>query len=312
MRLGLEIDGEGEMLTGGCLCGDVRYYVVGPVSAETNCHCNTCRRSSGAPFVSWFSVPADAIVFAAGEGIEAPISEGAEFASSERGRRRFCPRCGTALTFRSTESPDEIDVTTASLDDPAALPPRDHTWAEDALPWVELGDLRAFPKGRHDAPVTRLAPTVQLRPMTQAEFKAFAEVMTFAYAKQRAEAERFDVATAERIGQGAIARLLPQGPDTSGHRICRIVAQPGDVPVGDIWYELLPDTSEVHVHWLGTSYDQRRKGYARAALALVERDAKAQGAERLSLGVFVPNLAARSLYRDAGFLPGRLQLVKSL
>jgi GNAT superfamily N-acetyltransferase len=300
------------MLTGGCLCGDVRYYVVGPVSSETNCHCNTCRRSSGAPFVSWFTVPAGSIVFAAGEGLEPVVSEGVEFASSERGRRRFCPRCGTALTFRSTETPAEIDVTTASLDDPAALPPRDHTWAEEALPWVELGDLKAFPKGRHDEAATKPVPVVELKPMTQPEFHAFVEVTAFAYAKQRAAAERFDAALAERLAQVAIARELPQGLDTSGHRVCRIVAQPGSVPVGDVWYQLLPDSAELHVHWLGTTYDQRRKGYARAALALVERDAKAQGAVRLSLGVFAPNLAARALYRDVGFLPGKLQLVKTL
>jgi GNAT superfamily N-acetyltransferase len=300
------------MLTGGCLCGDVRYYVVGPVSDETNCHCNSCRRSSGAPFVSWFSVPAAAIVFAAGEGTEVVVSEGVEFASSERGRRRFCPRCGTALTFRSTETPEMIDVTTASLDEPAAVPPRDHTWAEEALPYVELGDLKAFPKSRHDKPLAKPKPTIELKPMTPVELEAFSAVMAFTYAKQRAEAEHFDLAVAERIATAVIARTLPEGHDTPNHRVCRIVAQPGSVPVGDVWYQLFPDTAEAHVHWLGTTYDQRRKGYARAALAVVEREVKAAGVQHLSLGVFVPNLAARALYRDVGFLPGKLQLVKTL
>lgn len=300
------------MLTGGCLCGDVRYYVVGPVSDETNCHCNSCRGASGAPFVSWFTVPAGSIVFAAGEGAEPVTSEGVEFASSEHGRRRFCPRCGTALTFRSTEVPDQIDVTTASLDDPGALPPRDHTWAEEALPWVELGDLKAFPKRRRDEPAYEAAALVELRPMTPAEFAPFVEVTAFAYAKQRSEAERMEVAVAEPLAAAAIARALPQGLATANHRICRIVVQPGNTPVGDVWYELLADSGEAHVHWLGTSYDQRRKGYARAALAQVEREAKARGAERLSLGVFMPNVAARALYRDMGFLPGKLALVKGL
>jgi ribosomal protein S18 acetylase RimI-like enzyme len=300
------------MLTGGCLCGDVRYYVVGPVSYETNCHCNSCRGASGAPFVSWFTVPAGSIVFAAGEGVEPVVSEGTEFASSQHGRRRFCPRCGTALTFRSTELPGEIDVTIASLDDPAALPPKDHTWAEEALPWVELGDLKAYPKRRQDAPLHKAAAVVELRAMTPAEFAPFAEVTAFAYAKQRAQAERMEVAVAEKLATAAIQRVLPNGLDTAHHRICRIVAQPGNTPVGDVWYELVPGSGEAHVHWLGTSYDQRRKGYARAALAEVEREARARGAERLSLGVFMPNLAARALYRDVGFLPGKLALVKSL
>jgi GNAT superfamily N-acetyltransferase len=300
------------MLTGGCLCGDVRYYVVGPVSDETNCHCNACRRSSGAPFVSWFTVPASNIVFAAGEGTEPVVSEGVEFGSSEHGRRRFCPRCGTALTFRSTEAPGEIDVASASLDDPAALPPRDHIWAEEALPWVELGDLKAYPKGRHDAAGAKPTPQVELRAMTAPEFQAFVEVTAFALAKQRASAESFDAEVAERIAHSVIARYLPQGSDTAGHRVCRLVAQPGGVSVGDVWYQLFLDTGEAHVHWLGTSYDQRRKGYARAALAMVEREVRAQGVKHLSLGVFVPNVAARALYRGLGFLPGKLQLFKQL
>lgn len=299
------------MLTGGCLCGDVRYYVVGPVSYETNCHCNSCRGASGAPFVSWFTVPEGGIVFAAGEGTDV-VSEGTEFASSEHGRRRFCPRCGTALTYRSTELPGEIDVTIASLDDPAALPPKDHTWAEEALPWVELGDLKAFPKRRHDGTAHKAGAKVELRPMTPAEFTAFVDVTGFALAKQRAGAEGFDTAMAEQIARAAIGRYLPQGVDTAQHRLCRILAQPGSTPVGDVWYQLFPDTSEAHLHWLGTSYDQRRKGYARAALALVESELQAKGVKHVSLGVFVPNLPARALYRDLGFLPGKLQLFKPL
>jgi hypothetical protein len=57
------------------------------------------------------------------------------FASSDEGRRRFCPACGTALTFESSDYPDETDLTAASLDHPALAPPRDHTWSNSALEW---------------------------------------------------------------------------------------------------------------------------------------------------------------------------------
>jgi len=43
------------MLMGGCFCGAVRYEAGSPYHL-TNCHCTTCRRTSGAPFVTWFSV----------------------------------------------------------------------------------------------------------------------------------------------------------------------------------------------------------------------------------------------------------------
>ena len=65
--------------------------------------------------------------------------------------RTFCSSCDTPLTFKKDESPDEIDVMMASLDDPEAMPPRDHTHTETRLRWVRLADgLPTYP-GPHRA-----------------------------------------------------------------------------------------------------------------------------------------------------------------
>jgi hypothetical protein len=127
-------------MNGGCFCGFIRYRADGHPFDETNCHCSICRRTSGAPFVAWFSVRRADFAFLAGTP--------ASFRSSDHGTRTFCPRCGTPLTFESTRHPDEIDVTIGSLDEPARLPPRDHTQTATRLPWVELGALPAFPGAR--------------------------------------------------------------------------------------------------------------------------------------------------------------------
>jgi len=52
----------------------------------------------------------------------------------------FCPRCGTQLTFESSDAPVEIDVNTVTLDDPNAVPPKDHTRTSSKLSWVKLAD----------------------------------------------------------------------------------------------------------------------------------------------------------------------------
>jgi hypothetical protein len=131
------------MLSGGCFCGFVRYRADGAVTQQTNCHCSICRRTSGAPFVAWFTVPASGFAFTSGTP--------AEFQSSEHGRRSFCPKCGTPLTFRSAATPEETDVSTCSLDDPDLVPPKDHTFTGSALSWVELGSLPAFEGKREKA-----------------------------------------------------------------------------------------------------------------------------------------------------------------
>src|ERR1700746_3995177 len=105
------------MLTGGCFCGAIRHEARGTPFHETNCHCSICRRTTGAPFVIWFSVRTSDFRIIQGEP--------ARFNSTAKGVRS---RCGAQLTFEHADFPDEIDVTTNSLDDPELMPPRDNTY----------------------------------------------------------------------------------------------------------------------------------------------------------------------------------------
>lgn len=44
------------MMRGGCFYGQIRYEATGTPFHESNCHCSLCRRTTGALFVTWFSV----------------------------------------------------------------------------------------------------------------------------------------------------------------------------------------------------------------------------------------------------------------
>ena len=120
------------MADGGCLCGAVRYRAGGPPLHADYCHCRMCQRSVGAPVVAWGTWPADRFAWLAGEA--------RTFASSEKGARSFCPSCGTQLTFVHADDPALVDVTLASLDDPAAFAPQYHIWTMSRIPWLEIGD----------------------------------------------------------------------------------------------------------------------------------------------------------------------------
>jgi hypothetical protein len=53
------------------------------------------------------------------------------------------------LTYRSAPSPGEIDVATATLDDPGRYPPTHHSWLSHNVAWVTFGDgLPTYPKSR--------------------------------------------------------------------------------------------------------------------------------------------------------------------
>src|ERR1044071_3582944 len=53
-------------LNGGCLCGGLRYEIEEPPFGIVDCHCVDCRRSSGAPYVTWGIVQRERFKLACG------------------------------------------------------------------------------------------------------------------------------------------------------------------------------------------------------------------------------------------------------
>ncbi len=112
---------------GGCLCGAVRYRVAGPPRSTSLCHCDSCRRATGAPSLAWAIFDEDKVEIVAGRL--------AVYASSPGVERGFCARCGTSLSYARANRPGLFDVTTASLDDAEAFPPAREIWLEEKLAW---------------------------------------------------------------------------------------------------------------------------------------------------------------------------------
>ena len=116
------------MLTGGCLCGAVRYQSSArELYPPTLCHCRSCQRAAGAHAVAWLTLPADSLRYLAARPSHVESSPGV--------RREFCGRCGSPLTYRNAQRPGEIDLTLCTLDDANAVAPLDHIWTEDAVHW---------------------------------------------------------------------------------------------------------------------------------------------------------------------------------
>ena len=124
--------------TGGCVCGGTRYVLRNRPLSLGDCHCIDCRRSAGAPYVTWGCVRR--------EDLSVTKGEPRKIVHANR-IRSFAACCGTHLFFEDTKDSDTIDVTIASLDDPAPFAPQKAIWLEDKLPWVTLDEsLPSFPK----------------------------------------------------------------------------------------------------------------------------------------------------------------------
>ena len=122
---------EQNAVTGGCLCGAVRYEAYGSPSLSAICHCRMCQRASGAPFMGLLFMPSDAVKVIKGYP--------RVYHSSPTSDRHFCPACGSPLFFvRHTRS--LCAVTVGSLDNPHIFKPTMHVCMESAMEWLDIRD----------------------------------------------------------------------------------------------------------------------------------------------------------------------------
>jgi len=133
-----EFDGKpvdrGTLITGGCLCGEVRYEIDQPALGTGFCHCRVCQKFSGAPVTAFTVFATKAVRFVK--------SEPNYYKSSLIYERGFCTNCGSSLTGRyyAPEPPDWIGIKTTSLDTPEDFAPTWHLGMESQLPWLEIED----------------------------------------------------------------------------------------------------------------------------------------------------------------------------
>lgn len=131
------------VMTGGCLCGAIRYKLTEPPSSSGFCHCETCRRTASAPSLPYAGVSFAAFAVTKGD----PVS----YRSSSRVVRTFCGTCGSPLTYFNEDKPDKIDIMTCSLDHPEMVRPTEHVWVSEKLSWEILGDgLPAYATGERE------------------------------------------------------------------------------------------------------------------------------------------------------------------
>ena len=116
-------------LQGGCQCDAVRYEVDGTPQHVALCHCSDCRKSAGAPMVAWAAYAEAKFTLLQGNLTT--------FNSSGSALRSFCPKCGTGIAYRNEEYlPGIVDIQSATLDDPDALPAGAHIQVAERIGWM--------------------------------------------------------------------------------------------------------------------------------------------------------------------------------
>jgi hypothetical protein len=123
-------------VTGGCLCGAVRYEVRGPLRNIINCHCSKCRRFHG-HVGAYTSVRREHLALTRRDGLKWYRSMTDETPNVHRG---FCRECGSSLFWDPRGSGSHIAVAAGSLDAPAALKTLGHVWVSQKAGYYDITD----------------------------------------------------------------------------------------------------------------------------------------------------------------------------
>jgi hypothetical protein len=141
------------MITGACLCGELRYEVEGASGDLIHCHCSMCRKHHGAPFATCLAAPLQGLRWLSGEGSVL------EYRSSAELVRRSCVECGSVAP---TPIDDQVFLPAGNLLGELGASGGLHMFVGSKAPWHVIGDAlpqhHAVPPGWSMREVVRPVP----------------------------------------------------------------------------------------------------------------------------------------------------------
>jgi hypothetical protein len=121
-------------LTGGCLCGAVRFEVTARLVAAGYCHCTRCQRRTGTAASPQARIVPGSLRITSGEdAIRA-------YAPESGAEKLFCVGCGSALWSRVADDPDYVSIRLGVFDGDPGVRPSYHQFVAYAAPWEPLPD----------------------------------------------------------------------------------------------------------------------------------------------------------------------------
>ena len=121
-------------LTGGCLCGGVRFRVDAPLVVATYCHCTRCQRRTGTAASAQARIQPGSLTVTRGEELIRT------YAPPDGFPKLFCGACGSALWSRSPDDPDVISVRLGAFDGDPGIRPSLRQFCAYAAAWEDIPD----------------------------------------------------------------------------------------------------------------------------------------------------------------------------
>jgi hypothetical protein len=138
-------------ITGGCLCGAIRYSISVPITELRACHCTNCQKGSGTQGSVNAVIPAAAFKLTKGT-----LKRFDSLADSGRTLYRFfCGDCGSPIYSQRATALDTLVVRAGSLDEAGDMKITANIWTRSALPWAHIDPASRQSPGQPDAPAAQ-------------------------------------------------------------------------------------------------------------------------------------------------------------
>jgi hypothetical protein len=134
----------GAELTGGCLCGGVRFELTEPPHSASYCHCKRCQRRSGTAASAQVRVAPGTVRLLSGEELVR------WYAPPDGFPKAFCSNCGSALFSRPPDGTEPTSVRLGTFDGDPGIRPQWHQFVDYAAVWEPIPDdgLPRYPEGK--------------------------------------------------------------------------------------------------------------------------------------------------------------------
>jgi len=120
-------------VTGGCLCGEIRYETTSQPTLQCLCYCTDCQTISGAAGYAVYGVPIDSVLVTRGQ----PAEYNVRADSGRINSRRFCPNCGTRI-WAQLEELGVASINGLTLDERDHFRPTANHFPDSAPGWCQL------------------------------------------------------------------------------------------------------------------------------------------------------------------------------
>jgi hypothetical protein len=132
-------------LTGGCLCGEIRFELTEPARDAGYCHCTRCQRRTGAAASAQARIEGRTLRILQGEQLLRGWSH------PDGGHEKcFCSKCGAHLFSRNLDNPSQVSVRLGAFDGDPGVRPKWRSYVAYAACWEPVPDdgLERFPEAK--------------------------------------------------------------------------------------------------------------------------------------------------------------------